>query len=242
MPHLSQQYLFFGNKFGFHYTLCKTQSSPPNEMCATLERLSDPSDWKREEWNYLNKKEHHELFVSLLVQSFPMLLMVLKQHHSLHVWVSRQGIGAAERWIGCQSIHGNSLDIKTSITAVKGCMCMIEKNESRCDKWRIFKLNVLILKRFTSRLKSAKCSKTQCCVLIVLSQFPWFFSDLSSCFVCPFMSAFMVIQQPPLWKHSENSSALFKILFSSSFHCLFPQNSILIPTYSLFRCHISLES
>lgn len=45
-PHLSQQYLSTGNKFRFHYTLCKRQSSALNEMCMTPRWLSDPLDWE----------------------------------------------------------------------------------------------------------------------------------------------------------------------------------------------------
>lgn len=46
MPHLSQQYLSTGNKFRFHYTLCKRQSSALNEMGMTPRWLSDPVDWE----------------------------------------------------------------------------------------------------------------------------------------------------------------------------------------------------
>lgn len=46
MAHLSQQYLSTGNKFSFHYTLCKRQSSALNEMCMTPRWLSDPLDWE----------------------------------------------------------------------------------------------------------------------------------------------------------------------------------------------------
>lgn len=45
MPHLSQQYLSAGNKYRFHYTLCKRKSSPLNEMCMTPRWLPDPVDW-----------------------------------------------------------------------------------------------------------------------------------------------------------------------------------------------------
>lgn len=44
MSHLSQQYFSTGNKFRFHYTLCKRQSSALNEMCMTPRWLSDPLD------------------------------------------------------------------------------------------------------------------------------------------------------------------------------------------------------
>lgn len=47
MAQLSQQYLSAGNKFRFHYTLCKRQSSALNEMCMIPRWLSDPLDWER---------------------------------------------------------------------------------------------------------------------------------------------------------------------------------------------------
>lgn len=72
-----------------------------------------------------------------LVYFFPLVLLVLKHHHhSLHVWVLRPAIGKAEKLIGSQCIHGNSLDNEASISALKGCICMIDKGECTCGKRR----------------------------------------------------------------------------------------------------------
>lgn len=123
MPHLSQQYLSTGNKFRFHYTLCKRQSSTWNEIGMTLQWLSDLPDWetggrKLPGQNDTLWSSPSQDLTGMFYSKWCWFWTTTTTTPYMFWFLTRTE--ESEKWIGSRCIHGNSLDVETSTTTLKG--------------------------------------------------------------------------------------------------------------------------
>lgn len=108
---------------------------------------------------------------------FSVVMLNHRHHHSLHVWVSDHAIGKAEKWIGFQCIHGNSLDNESvNLLLWKVASAWLIRVSAHVSDVLVKKISPSSIYKSSTFECAVTGDATWCCAPVMLVVFwcPWF--------------------------------------------------------------------